>query len=404
MRKATKTKKRITAKFTNQKIEKNITQIGAHSFRVQMQIGGLRVSKVFDTLDEARTYRDSHNVSAALDVHETAIFRSRIKKRESKTYTFADAIEDYRKEKTEKKKGYESEGNRLDRLARLSIAKKPLYMIGREDLIGLFKEIRSGVGQQHKMATEEEKKDALKRSRSRKKITPVESHPDKEVQYHPPLPVTEGTVKRYYNLVHHIFEVAVDELKKLDRNPCSDLKKGDIPKDNERRERRLVSNEYEQLLEQLTGDAKIILILAVETAMRRQEFMSLEWENISTKDGIAKLPDGKTGARQVPLSSRAVAALKSMKAGNKVVQLKGKVFKIGVMALRYQWRKAREAIGSTDLRIHDLRHQAASSALERGLTIAELKLLTGHKSLKSLKSLEIYLQAQDLKNVAKKLG
>jgi integrase len=90
-----------------------------------------------------------------------------------------------------------------------------------------------------------------------------------------------------------------------------------------------------------------------------------------------------------------------MKEGENVVKLKGPVFTIGVMALRYQWRKAREEIGAADLRIHDLRHQAASAALEKGLTIAELMLLTGHKSLKSL---EVYLQSQGVDAVASKLS
>lgn len=389
-------------KETIKKIEKNIYQRGDFSFQVKMQIGGYAVNETFDYLHEAQAYRDLKRAEAALDHSEGQIYQAREKKRVSRSYTFGQAIKKYRTDISEKKKGSDSEGNRLDRLSRLPIAEIPMSMIGRDILLALFKDLRSGVGQQHKRATEEEKKAALKRSRSRKKMD-KEPQDDKAPLFHPPRPVTEGTVKRYYNLVHHIIEVAVNDWKKLDKNPCNELKKGDIPKDNKRRDRRLVGNEYEQLLEQLTGEARTILILACETAMRRQEFLGLEWQAIKFKGrtGIADLSDSKTGERLVPLSARAVDALKAMQKEDNVVKLKGKVFKIGPMGLRYQWRKAREAIGAPDLRIHDLRHQSASVALEKGLTIAELQLLTGHKSIKSL---EIYLQAQGVEDVAKKLG
>ena len=41
-----------------EKADKNIYQYGKYSFQVKMMVAGHQVSKVFDTLDEARTWRD----------------------------------------------------------------------------------------------------------------------------------------------------------------------------------------------------------------------------------------------------------------------------------------------------------------------------------------------------------
>src|SRR5450759_682818 len=73
-------------------VDKNIYQRGEYSFQVKMMISGHKIDKTLDTLAEAQTYRDIERGGAALDHTEGAIYTARIKKRESKTYTFATAI------------------------------------------------------------------------------------------------------------------------------------------------------------------------------------------------------------------------------------------------------------------------------------------------------------------------
>lgn len=354
------------------KIEKNIYQLGPYSFQVKMMVSGMKLSKVMDTLDDARNYRDGHKLSAALDVHETAVIESRLKKRESKNYTFGDAIKDYRKKKSEKKKGFESEGNRLDRLERLAIAKKPLYMIGRDDLLGLFKEIQSGLGQQ------------IKGVKPRK--------------------CSEATVKRYYNLVRHIFSIAKDEWKKIDRNPFDLLAASERPKDGKRRYRRIKdkddSNEEALMIGQLQGQSQLLFIMAIESSMRKGEEFFIEWQNMKFNrngTGSVFLPDSKTDeVRTIPLSKRIVSALKKYK---KTLprDVKGKVFTIGKYAYRYQFNKARKAIGSPDLRAHDLRHEGISRYFEKGLNVIEVASISGHKNIQTLKGYA-HLTAANLAN------
>lgn len=352
------------------KIEKNIYKIGPNSFQVKMMVSGMKISKVMDTLDDARNLRDGHKLSAALDVHETAVISSRLKKRESKNCIFGEAIEDYRKKQTKKKKGSESEGNRLDLLSRLSLAKKPLYMIGRTDILDLFGEIRTGAGQQ------------IKGVKQRK--------------------CSESTVKRYYNLVRHIFTITVDD-KKIDKNPCDLLAASERPKDGKSRDRRIKkkngSDEETLMLAQLQGEAKVLFIMAIESSMRKGEEFSIEWPNMKfNRDGTGSvyLPDSKTDeARTVPFSKRLVRAIKELPK-----RKQGKVFTIGKYAYRYQFNKARKAIASPDLRAHDLRHESISRHFEKGLNVIEVASISGHKNLQTLKKYT-HLSAA---NLAKKIS
>jgi len=321
-----------------------------------MMISGYKIDKTCDTLAEAQTYRDLERGGAALDHTEGAIYTARVKKRESKTYTFTDAIKDYRK-KSEQKKGHAQESANLNLLARLPIATKPLYMIHKADLLGMFSDIRSG---------------KFRKVRENTKKTKLIKH------------TSEATARRYANLARHIFEVAVKDWCKLDRNPFEELGKDDKPKDGKPRDRRFKGDEYARLKKALEGDALVALILFVETAMRRSELLSLDWSNVKFKGtlGSARLLKTKNGEeRTVPLSSVAVTALKTLTRG-----IKGKVFKLTPAALNHKWRAARKAIGSPDLRVHDLRHEATSRLFEdKGFNVVEASAVTGHKSLQMLK-------------------
>ena len=82
------------------------------------------------------------------------------------------------------------------------------------------------------------------------------------------------------------------------------------------------------------------------------------------------------------------------------VHISGKVFPISEAALRGQWRRTIKKAGITNLRLHDLRHEATSRFFEKGLNIMEVSAITGHKDLKMLKRYT-HLKAEDL---ALKLG
>ena len=64
-------------------------------------------------------------------------------------------------------------------------------------------------------------------------------------------------------------------------------------------------------------------------------------------------------------------------------------------SLENAWRRAVALAGIADLRFRDLRHEAVSRLLERGLTAIEVSRASGYKTLQMLKRYT-HLRAADL--------
>ena len=146
-----------------------------------------------------------------------------------------------------------------------------------------------------------------------------------------------------------------------------------------------------------------VVLFALETAMRRGELLSLTWKDVDLKKRVAYLEITKNGtARAVPLSSRAVAVLESLKEEKDGVQALsvGKVFKTTDAALKKAFERACERAGINDFHFHDLRHEATSRLAEKLPNLIELAAVTGHKDLRMLKRY-YHPRAEDL---ARKLG
>ncbi|WP_051560247.1 tyrosine-type recombinase/integrase [Marinobacterium jannaschii] len=82
------------------------------------------------------------------------------------------------------------------------------------------------------------------------------------------------------------------------------------PKRPRGRDRRLLAGENDLLLTALTESPEMqqIVVLAVETGMRRGELATVRWDGVCLKSRTLHIPETKTGvARDVPLSKRAVA-------------------------------------------------------------------------------------------------
>jgi integrase len=164
------------------------------------------------------------------------------------------------------------------------------------------------------------------------------------------------------------------------------------------RDRRVSAEEIAKILKATESiELRAIVTLAVETGMRRGELASLHWENIDLKRPVAHLPQTKTDVpRDVPLSSIAVAALKSLG-----IKDSGRVFSLQAESMSQAFERACEPHRANieGVRFHDLRHEATSQLFEQGLNVMEVGAITGHKTLDMLKRYT-HLRAEDL---AKKL-
>lgn len=199
------------------------------------------------------------------------------------------------------------------------------------------------------------------------------------------------TVNHYYNAISKIYQMLQTEWSIAVDNPIKGMKR--LPANPSRTKR--INGEIETALllacEQSTSKLlKPIVQFAIETGMRRGEFMGLKWPDIDLASRRAFLHVTKNGEpRQVPLTLKAVQILHEVK--NEHPEL---VFPLSMDALRrYFERAVKTAKGNwissglnpfEGLRIHDLRHEALSRLSDAGLNVIELSHISGHKTLAML--------------------
>ncbi len=172
------------------------------------------------------------------------------------------------------------------------------------------------------------------------------------------------------------------------RNPCRTVRHyREAP-----RERFLAPDEYRRLGAVLAAadsrgsvypSAVAAIRLLLLTGCRKQEILSLRWDDIDRSSGKIRVRDGKTGPRQVPLTPAVAAVLDSARATlcpeDSPWVIPGKAGGKGYLkGLDRIWRELRERADLSDVRIHDLRHSYASMGLALGEGLPVIGKLLGH--------------------------
>ena len=121
-----------------------------------------------------------------------------------------------------------------------------------------------------------------------------------------------------------------------------------------------------------------IRLLAL-TGCRRSEVLNLRWRNIG--NDVLKLEDSKTGPRSVPLGASARALIEALPGER---EPEGFLFPRyaearGQSSLIACWRAVCEDAKLGRLRLHDLRHTAASQAVMAGENLPLIGKLLGHR-------------------------
>ena len=193
--------------------------------------------------------------------------------------------------------------------------------------------------------------------------------------------VQPGTVRRELAILQHCFEVARREWGlALGSNPVQQITLPDCAKP---RERRLEGDEAESILYALSRSSpwylKPLIILAIETGMRRGELVSILWKDVDLNARTVRVTKTKNGhPRTVPLTPTAVETLASLPRND------ARVFPVTANAVRLAWERLRKRAEVTDLRLHDLRHEAVSRFFELGLSTPEVALISGHRDPRML--------------------
>lgn len=198
--------------------------------------------------------------------------------------------------------------------------------------------------------------------------------------------VAPSTTVRELAILRHVLEVAIrDWGLPLAKNVVKLVRR---PVIRNERSRRLTGDEEQRLLDACdTGKIpflRTLLIVAIETGMRRGELLGLKWTDFSHNRRVLTLAMTKNGSgRDVPLSQRAFEALTEWKSRADVDQ--PLVFPLSAGSLEQVWRRLLIRADIKGLRFHDLRHEGVSRLFECGLNVIEVSSISGHRDIRILK-------------------
>jgi integrase len=215
-----------------------------------------------------------------------------------------------------------------------------------------------------------------------------------------------NTVRLELALLSHLFTTAIREWQLgLTYNPVINIRK---PSPGPGRERRLSLDEEHRLRAAVEAHSNPMLAwivgIALETGMRASEIAGLRLAELDLQKRVVRLSKTKNGsARTVPLSRSATAILQQAiehpaRPDDCDLVFFGDTGKDGTRrpyAFNKTWIKLRNKAGIVDFRFHDLRHEAVSRFVERGLADQEVSAISGHRSMQMLKRYT-HLRAEDL--------
>jgi integrase len=172
----------------------------------------------------------------------------------------------------------------------------------------------------------------------------------------------------------------------VDSNPAQGIRKYR----EKRRDRFLDREEIVRLLDTLaTADSAAtessFVTAAIRfllwTGMRSGEVRYLTWQNVDFDNACLRIPNSKTGARTIPLSSYALAILKSMSQGmHYEMVFQGFQTKRPITLTRPWYRIRAAAKLGNDVTLHTLRHTFASWSVMNGQSLAQVGAVLGHKA------------------------
>jgi len=142
----------------------------------------------------------------------------------------------------------------------------------------------------------------------------------------------------------------------------------------------------EPLIYAFTDHLKPIVLLALNTGMRKGEILSLEWSEVDlTRRIVSVLGDkSKSGqSRSIPLNDEANKVLRGWReqtSGNRYVFVSS-VTGDKLNNINTAWRNIIKESEITSFRFHDLRHTFASNLVMRGISLNTVRELLGHHSI-----------------------
>jgi len=191
--------------------------------------------------------------------------------------------------------------------------------------------------------------------------------------------VSPATVNRELACFKHMFTMAM-QWGKADGNPAKKVK---LFRENNQRLRFLDNNEAETLVSNCQGILKRIVIIALNTGMRKSEILGLKWTDIDFRNNVIYILDTKNGdKKELPMNDIVKQTLikqpKHKDSPHIFCNNSGKPFR----DVRKSFIAALRKSDIINFRFHDLRHTFASQLIMSGVDLNTVRELMGHKSIR----------------------
>ena len=193
---------------------------------------------------------------------------------------------------------------------------------------------------------------------------------------------TPASVNRELEVLSRIFTLAIEQ-DVVEINPCRKVKKLLI--DNVRT-RYLSVEEEEKLMLELVGrlaHLRPIIIVAIDTGLRRRELLSLEKEQVDFNLAVINVKRTKSGkGRTVPMTPRVRETLKLLceDGDSKYVFPNAETGK-AITDVKHSFTSTVSDAGIADFTFHDLRHTFGTRLAASGADVVKIRELMGHASI-----------------------
>lgn len=187
----------------------------------------------------------------------------------------------------------------------------------------------------------------------------------------------------------HTFSAAVRHVNKKYRWDIRNPTLGEVPKQPQGRMRWLTQAQATKLLKHASKSKQApyladLITLVLNTGLRRQEALGLEWDRVDLRRGLVYLgPKDQKSARHssVPLNKAAKDAIKRQKGIHDrfVFTFRGQP----IHDAKKSFQKACNDSGIEDFTFHDLRHTACAWLVQKGNDMRTVAEVMRHKSIQT---------------------
>ncbi len=197
--------------------------------------------------------------------------------------------------------------------------------------------------------------------------------------------LSKVTINRYLEIISKSFNMAIDN-ELINKNP---LKKNTKFLQQNYVVRSLFPEEEQRLMEVLSVPEyeylKGIVIVALNTALRRQNILDLTWEQIDLEGRVIEITENKSNKHIFkPINDTLLQYFQSIPEKNRVGYvfinpLTGKKCK----EIKRVWKTVKEKAKLINFRFHDLKHTVGTRLADKGVPIHIIRAILDHSDIKT---------------------